>query len=42
MASAGQAPVAVYPVANYNFGVKGEKVEKDASVQDHLARMQTQ
>jgi len=38
MASYGQSAVAVYPVTNYNFGQKDNKVDKDA--QDKFQRMQ--
>lgn len=39
MASFGQTAVTVYPIANYNFGVKGPRHEKDKSVNDRLLRM---
>jgi len=39
MASFGQTAVTVYPIANYNFGVKAPRVEKDKSVGDRLLRM---
>lgn len=35
----GQSVCTVYPVANYNFGTKAPKHEKDNSVQDRLSRM---
>lgn len=38
MASYGQSAVAVFPVTNYNFGQKDNKVGKDA--QDKFQRMQ--
>jgi cleavage and polyadenylation specificity factor subunit 5 len=31
--------VNVYPLANYTFGTKEPKMEKDTSVADRLARM---
>ena len=33
-----QTTLTVYPVQNYNFGSKAEKVEKDATLQERTAR----
>ncbi len=35
-----QVALSIYSVANYNFGTKAEKVEKDANVSERLARME--
>ena len=32
--------LSIYSVANYNFGTKAAKVEKDANVSERLARME--
>lgn len=39
-AGSGQTAVTLYPVGNYNFGVKAPIIDKDATFQDALARMQ--
>jgi len=39
-AGSGQTAVTLYPVGNYNFGVKAPIFDKDATFQDALARMQ--
>ena len=39
-AGSGQTAVTLYPVGNYNFGVKAPIFYKDATFQDALARMQ--
>ncbi|KAG2449339.1 hypothetical protein HYH02_005494 [Chlamydomonas schloesseri] len=39
MATRGQPVYNVYPLANYTFGNKQPKLEKDGSVQDRLARL---
>ena len=35
-----QVALSIYSVANYNFGTKAAKVEKDANVSERLARME--
>ena len=39
MVSSSSPVVNVYPLANYTFGTKEPKMEKDTSVADRLARM---
>lgn len=39
---AGQVTFTIYPVANYSFGTKAAKQDKDATPQDRLARMEEQ
>jgi cleavage and polyadenylation specificity factor subunit 5 len=39
MVSSSSSVVNVYPLANYTFGTKEPKMEKDTSVADRLARM---
>mmetsp|Transcript_28768 Transcript_28768/g.81019 ORF Transcript_28768/g.81019 Transcript_28768/m.81019 type:complete len:235 (+) Transcript_28768:177-881(+) len=39
MATFGEVAVTVYPIGNYNFGVKGPRHEKDKSVAERLTRM---
>mmetsp|Transcript_29450 Transcript_29450/g.70134 ORF Transcript_29450/g.70134 Transcript_29450/m.70134 type:complete len:242 (-) Transcript_29450:383-1108(-) len=39
MASSGETAITIYPIGNYNFGVKNPRHEKDKSVVDRLARM---
>lgn len=36
--TSGQTAVTVHPIANYTFGTKGPKKEKDFSVHDRMAR----
>ena len=40
MAGSGQTAVTLYPVGNYNFGVKAPIIDKDATFEEALARMQ--
>lgn len=40
MAGSGQTAVTLYPVGNYNFGVKAPIIDKDATIDEALARMQ--
>ncbi|KAK9842055.1 hypothetical protein WJX81_006462 [Elliptochloris bilobata] len=39
-AGTGQTAVTLYPVGNYNFGVKAPIIDKDATFEEALARMQ--
>lgn len=37
-----QTTLTLYPLQNYNFGSKVEKVEKDATLQERTARLKAQ
>lgn len=41
MATFGETTATVYPIGNYNFGVKGPRHEKDKSVSERLLRMRS-
>ncbi|GFR52624.1 hypothetical protein Agub_g15212 [Astrephomene gubernaculifera] len=41
MATRGQPVINVYPVGNYSFGTKAPKLEKDANVNERLARLKS-